>query len=404
MATGPNLHGRHGAIMACGEITHALYEVGLQTNRTVVDVISPECVDALKSIHHVLHERKQYRGFGGALMRPAICSLIGKLSLSKMPFKNDPIISAWQGLIDDTIHNLHLFSSGVKGGIIAAVVSALSALCEEYYQDQMGQADPQMQDALVSRYIGGLKSPQTLTRSGSALALGCLPTFMIRGKFKQIFDGLRQMCSVSQMEGNFTEARRDAVRAITHVCVKAGVCAHGRPDSTLCSDNVADVYGVLLSCLNDYTTDSRGDVGAWVREAAVTAVMELTLLVARDAPEILSPDLVKPMMCCLAQQMAEKIDRYRAHAGNAFLHLLHSTEPAVPHIPHREELLIILPVETLTSLNWNAPSQAFKYIAQLLGLPEYQYHTLLGLSVSVGGITESTVGGAAEYCPITEER
>uniref|UniRef100_A0A8C6VSP8 Tubulin-specific chaperone D n=1 Tax=Nothobranchius furzeri TaxID=105023 RepID=A0A8C6VSP8_NOTFU len=374
MATGPDLHGRHGAIMACGEVTHALYEV--------VEELQGK-VTKRKIYHHNKEKEFIYLFF-------PVCSLIGKLSLSKMPFKNDPIISAWQWLIDDTIHNLHLFSSGVKGGIIAAVVSALSALCEEYYQDQTGQADPQMQDALVSQYIGGLKSPQTLTRSGSALALSCLPTFMIRGKFKQIFDGLRQMCSVSQMEGNFTEARRDAVRAITLVCVKAGVCAHGRPDSTLCSNNIADVYGVLLSCLNDYTTDSRGDVGAWVREAAVTALMELTMLVARDAPEILSPDLVKPMMCCLAQQMAEKIDRYRAHAGNAFLHLLHSTKPAVPHIPHREELLIILPVETLTSLNWNAPSQAFKYIAQLLGLPEYRYHTLLGLSVSVGGLTEST--------------
>ena len=48
--------------------------------------------------------------------------------------------------------------------------------------------------------------------------------------------------------------------------------------------------------------------------------------------------------------------------------------------------------ETTTSLNWNAPSQAFQYITQLLGLPQYQYHTLLGLTVSVGGITESTVG------------
>uniref|UniRef100_A0A1A7XMF4 Tubulin-specific chaperone D n=1 Tax=Iconisemion striatum TaxID=60296 RepID=A0A1A7XMF4_9TELE len=373
MATGLDLHGRHGAIMACGEITHALYEVGLQTNRTVVDIICPECVEALKNVHYVLHERKQYRGFGGALMRPAVCRLIEKLSLSIMPFKNDPIISAWQWVIDDTIHNLHLFSSGVKGGITVAVVSALSALY-----------------ALVSQYIGGLKSPQTLTRSGSALALGCLPTFMIHSKLKQIVDGLQQMCSVSQMEGNFTEARRDAVKAITQVCVKAGVCAHGCPDSTLCSDNIADVYGVLLSCLKDYTTDSRGDVGAWVREAAVSSLMELTMLVARDAPEILSPDLVKPMMCCLAQQMAEKIDRYRAHAGNTFLHLLHSMKPAVPHIPHREELLFILPVETLTGLNWNAPSQAFKYVALLLALPEYQYHTLLGLSVSVGGITEST--------------
>uniref|UniRef100_A0A8C6P4W4 Tubulin-specific chaperone D n=1 Tax=Nothobranchius furzeri TaxID=105023 RepID=A0A8C6P4W4_NOTFU len=348
MATGPDLHGRHGAIMACGEVTHALYE--------------------LRQVFLMC------RGFGGALMRPAICSLIGKLSLSKMPFKNDPIISKYSLISDKPTLVLQ-----------AAVVSALSALCEEYYQDQTGQADPQMQDALVSQYIGGLKSPQTLTRSGSALALSCLPTFMIRGKFKQVgclFSNTFMI--MSQMEGNFTEARRDAVRAITLVCVKAGVCAHGRPDSTLCSNNIADVYGVLLSCLNDYTTDSRGDVGAWVREAAVTALMELTMLVARDAPEILSPDLVKPMMCCLAQQMAEKIDRYRAHAGNAFLHLLHSTKPAVPHIPHREEL------ETLTSLNWNAPSQAFKYIAQLLGLPEYRYHTLLGLSVSVGGLTEST--------------
>lgn len=48
--------------------------------------------------------------------------------------------------------------------------------------------------------------------------------------------------------------------------------------------------------------------------------------------------------------------------------------------------------ETITSLNWNAPSQAFQYITQLLALPQYQYHTLLGLTVSVGGITESTVG------------
>lgn len=48
--------------------------------------------------------------------------------------------------------------------------------------------------------------------------------------------------------------------------------------------------------------------------------------------------------------------------------------------------------ETRTILNWKAPSQSFQYITQLLGLTHYQYHTLLGLTVSVGGITESTVG------------
>ncbi|GAA6218208.1 tubulin-specific chaperone D [Lates japonicus] len=391
MAVGIDLHSRHGAILACAEITHALSKLGLQTNRTVVDLISSECVDALKNIHQMLHDRKQYRGFGGELMRPAMCGLIEKLSLSKMPFKNDPVITGWQWLIDDTIKSLHLVSSGAKDGIMVAVVSALSALCEEYYQAQAGQADSQMQNVLVSQYIEGLKSPQMLTRCGSALALGCLPRFMIHSKLKQIFEGLRQMCSVSQKEGSFTEARRDAVRAIAQVCVKAGVCANGSPDSALCSENVAEVYGTLLESMNDYTTDSRGDVGAWVREAAMTSLMDVTTLVVSSAPEILSPDVVNRMMCCLAQQAAEKIDRYRAHAGNIFLRLLHSTKPAVPHIPHQEELLSIFPVETATSLNWNAPSQAFQYIAQLLRLPQYQYHTLLGLTVSVGGITESTV-------------
>uniref|UniRef100_A0A8D0CXB9 Tubulin-specific chaperone D n=1 Tax=Sander lucioperca TaxID=283035 RepID=A0A8D0CXB9_SANLU len=378
MAVGIDLHGRHGAIMACAEITHALYKLGLQTNRTVVDIISSECVDALKNIHQKVSVTKCYVI---TFILSTVCGLIEKLSLSKMPFKNETVITGWQSLIDDTIKNLHL----------VAVVSALSALCEEYYQDEPGQANSGMQDVLVSQYIEGLKSPQMLTRCGSALALGSLPRFMIHSKLNQILEGLQQMCTVSQKDGSFTEARRDAVKAIAQVCVKAGVCAHGSPDSALCSENVAGVYGALLNSMNDYTTDSRGDVGAWVREAAMTSLMDVTKLVASIAPEILLPDLVKCMMCCLAQQAAEKIDHYRAHAGNVFLRLLHSTEPAVPHIPHQEELLSIFPVETTTSLNWNAPSQAFQYITQLLGLPQYQYHTLLGLTVSVGGITESTV-------------
>ncbi|KAM4598518.1 tubulin-specific chaperone D [Polymixia lowei] len=390
VATAIDLHSRHGAILACAEITHALYKLGTQTNRSVVDLISPECVDGLMNIHQTLGDRKQYRGFGGELMRPAVCTLIEKMSLSKMPFKHDPVITGWQWLIDDTLRSLHLMSGDARDGIKDAVVSALAALCEEYYQTQPGQADSKIQETLVSQYIGGLKSTEVLTRCGSALALGCLPRFMIQSKLQQILEGL-QTCIANQKEVNFTEARKDAVRAMAQVCVKAGVAAQGSPDSVLCAENVAEVYGALLGSMTDYTTDSRGDVGAWVREAAMTSLMDVTLLVAGGAPELLSPDLVRRLMCCLAQQAAEKIDRYRAHAGAVFLRLLHGAEPAVPHIPHREELLSIFPAELTAGLNWNAPSQAFPHITQLLRLPQYQYHTLLGLTVSVGGLTESTV-------------
>uniref|UniRef100_A0A665UT82 Tubulin-specific chaperone D n=1 Tax=Echeneis naucrates TaxID=173247 RepID=A0A665UT82_ECHNA len=381
MAVGLDLHNRHGAIMACAEITHALYKLGLQTNRPVVDMISSECVDALKNIHQMVRVSKAYHKTLNFRLKD-LCKNVQycKFFICVHTFSFMTGNTDWQGLIDDTLKSLHLYSSGAKDAI-----SALSALCEEYYKTQTGQADSQMQDVLVSQYIEGLESPKTLTRCGAALALGCLPRFMIHGKVKQVSV---QLCAhFRPFEISlFIEARRDAIRAIAQVCVTAGVCAHGSPDSILCSENIAKVYGTLLESMNDYTTDSRGDVGAWVREAAMTSLMDVTMLVAAGAPEILSPDLATRMMCCLAQQAAEKIDRYRAHAGNIFLRLLHSTEPAVPHIPHREALLNIFPV-----LNWNAPSQAFQYITQLLGLPQYQYHTLLGLTVSVGGMTESTV-------------
>ncbi|XP_053707339.1 tubulin-specific chaperone D [Synchiropus splendidus] len=392
MATGIDLHGRHGAILACAEITHALAKLAQETNSTVTDMISPDCLEKLKSIHQTLQDRKQYRGFNGELMRPAVCVLIEKLSLSKMPFKDDAVIVGWQWLIDDTIKTLHLISSRLQKSIMVAVVSALTALCEEFYQSEPGVADAERQDLLVSQYIEGLNSPQLFTRCGSALALGALPKFMIQSKLKQVLTALQHMCAITQREGTFTEARRDAVATIAQVCLKAGVGA----DTSLPAESVSEVYDCLLNCINDYTSDRRGDVGIWVREAAMSSLMEVTMLVCRDDPCILVPDQVCSMMSCLAQQAAETNDNSRVHAGNIFLHLLHSTEPEVPHIPHKEELLQIFTAEVKGSLNWRASSEVFPYVTKLLALPGYQYRTLLGLTASVGGISESTMQNSSQ--------
>lgn len=48
-------------------------------------------------------------------------------------------------------------------------------------------------DVLVSHYMNELKSHQMVTCCGSALALGCLPRFMIIGKLKQVW--LEYECS-----------------------------------------------------------------------------------------------------------------------------------------------------------------------------------------------------------------
>ena len=45
----------------------------------------------------------------------------------------------------------------------------------------------------------------------------------------------------------------------------------------------------------------------------------------------------------------------------------------------------------MKNMNWAAPASTFPKFVEFLSLPPYSYNTLLGLTVSVGGLTESLV-------------
>lgn len=70
-----------------------------------------------------------------------------------------------------------------------------------------------------------------------------------------------------------------------------GVSTSGSCDQCLCHGNVGVVYQSLFAAMEDYTTDSRGDIGAVVREAAMTGLEEVTLLLTTSEPSLLSPDM-----------------------------------------------------------------------------------------------------------------
>ncbi|CAJ0933370.1 unnamed protein product [Ranitomeya imitator] len=395
LTTGTDLHTRHGAILACAEITHALYKLAVQNDRSVADYLASDVISGLLSIHGSLQERQLYRGLGGELMRPAVCCLIEKLSLSKIPSPGPATVAEWQQLINDSLKCLHLFSSAARQKIKEAAVSALSALCNEFYQGPDGEVDPVTQGDMIGHYTAQLHSVEEMTRCGFSLSLGALPKFMLRRRLQQVLDGLRKVTTISGKDVGFAESRRDALKAMSQVCQSVGVDLDGSPSEVLCRENVTLVYDAMLNCMNDYTTDSRGDVGAWVREAAMAGLLDITLLLVRTAPELIGEDVCRRMMCSVAQQAAEKIDRFRAHAGSVFLSLLHH-DPCVPNIPHREALERIFHRSQTDCLNWNAPSQAFPRITQLLALLTYRYYVLMGLTVSVGGLTESTVRYSAQ--------
>ncbi|XP_072167628.1 tubulin-specific chaperone D-like [Diadema setosum] len=387
-ATGIDLNTRHGCLLAVAEVTHALFKYAQTQSKSVVDVIGNECLEGLKAITLKMEEGKMFRGMSGEILRPAVCTLIGKLSLSKLPFHGDPIIEQWETLIEDNIVRLQR----TERDIHSKSVAAMRMLCEEYYHDDRGVALPGIQDKVVDLYMKGLEDPNEMGRMGAALALGELPKFMVAGKFDQILESLiKAISATKEQDAIHAESRRDAVRSIAKLCTEVGVDAAGNPKSVVCESNLPAIYNCMLQSLKDYTTDSRGDVGAWVREGGMKSLYEVTSLVAKSNPTLLTPDIVSSVMPCLAQQAAEKIDRTRVCAGDAFLRLLHHSDPPIPHIPEREELLKVFPQSDIEELNWAAPSDTFKKITMLLGLPTYQYHVLLGLTVSVGGLTESLV-------------
>ncbi|XP_039246286.1 tubulin-specific chaperone D isoform X2 [Pipra filicauda] len=394
LSVGSDLHTRHGAILACAEITHALCKLAQENNRSVTYYFSEKSLEGLKQIHQELCSRQLYRGLGGELMRPAVCTLIEKLSLSKMPFRGDPIIGGWQWLINDSLRHLTLVSSGARQHIKESAVSALAALCNEFYINEEGEADPALQDELVTQYVSELQNTEEMIRCGFSRALGALPRFLLKGRLQQVLEGLKKVTLISPEDVSFAESRRDALIAIAKVCQTVGVKGEGSREEFVCRDNVDEIYATLLNGVTDYTTDSRGDVGGWVREAAMTSLMEVTLLLVQNEAELINASM--QIMCWLAQQSAEKIDKFRAHAGSVFLTLLHFDRPPVPHIPHRQELERIFPRSEKETLNWNAASEAFPRITQLLALPTYQYFVLLGLSVSVGGLTETTLRYSAQ--------
>uniref|UniRef100_A0A2K6K4Y0 Tubulin-specific chaperone D n=1 Tax=Rhinopithecus bieti TaxID=61621 RepID=A0A2K6K4Y0_RHIBE len=384
MTLSPDLHTRHGSILACAEVAYALYKLAAQENRPVTDHLDEQAVQGLKQIHQQVCVQPLGVGLGGELMRQAVCVLIEKLSLSKMPFQGDTIIDGWQWLINDTLRCLHLISSHSRQQIKDAAVSALATLCSEYYMKEPGEADPAIQEKLITQYLAELRSPEEMTRCGFSLALGALPGFLLKGRLQQVLAGLRAVTHTSPEDVNFPESRRDGLKAIARICQTVGVKA-GAPDEAVCSENVSQIYSALLGCMNDYTRDSRGDVGGWyVRSRGDVGFWYLRSKGGVGA-------CCERIMCCVAQQASEKIDRFRAHAISVFLTLLHFDSPPIPHVPHRGELEKLFPRSDVASVNWNAPSQAFSRITQLLGLPTYRYPVLLGLVVSLGGLTESTV-------------
>ncbi|XP_066141125.1 tubulin-specific chaperone D [Euwallacea fornicatus] len=368
-----DLNCRHGAVIAVGQIVYALSVLGDSSELRLTDALLGKIKDLIPKFRDNLY----FRGLGGELMKQACADFIEKCSLSKLPYHSDVVIDYWLALLNESL-------SYEVANVRMIAVSALPVLLKEYY------VSPDKSDVntlLVKNYVAEMSMEvKQSSRMGHALALGSLPKHILRPNFRFVVDSLINCTKISTATAKWAESRRDGVKALTAI-VSTMADEIGNDFN---EDYITKIYITFFQGLKDYTQDKRGDIGAWVREACVTGLQVLTLLLSERCPQLLISDLMNKVLSQIAQQAVEKIDRTRALAGKVFYSFIYNN-PRVPNIEHYDQLSLIFPKEECNMLNWNSAGSTFPKFVQLLQFPPYTYNVLLGLICSVGGLTESLV-------------
>lgn len=130
------------------------------------------------------------------------------------------------------------------------------------------------------------------------------------------------------------------------------------------------IMTTLLKALDDYSVDNRGDVGSWVREAAMDGLERCTyILCKRDSIGRIDPalelessadnnqlhslfdaNLATSIVGGICKQAVEKMDKLREAAAKVLQRILYNKIAYVQHIPHREKLEEIVP--NVVELKW----------------------------------------------------
>ena len=182
-------------------------------------------------------------------------------------------------------------------------------------------------------------------------------------------------------EDRDAEARVNAVKSLAAVCE---ILTASRTSTSLqfWVDDMPlflliknEVMRSLFKALDDYSVDNRGDVGSWVREAAMDALERCTyILCRRDAihsekgikefsqvlkhdvsqnnqvNSLFTEEMAVNLVEGIVKQAVEKMDKLREIAAKVLQRILYNKTIYVPFIPYREKLEGIIPKDT--DLKW----------------------------------------------------
>ncbi|XP_023000016.1 tubulin-folding cofactor D isoform X1 [Cucurbita maxima] len=389
---------RHGATLAVGEVVLSLHQCG--------HILSSDIQKRVAGIVPAIEKARLYRGKGGEIMRAAVSRFIECISLSHLPL----LEKTKRMLLDALNENLRHPNSQIQN----AAVKSLKPFVLAY----LATADAGKSGNITTKYLEQLSDPNVAVRRGSALALSVLPYEFLANRWKDV---LLKLCCSCAIEDNpddrDAEARVNAVRGLVSVCE---TLVQGREFSNV--DELPLLYLIkdevmasLFKALDDYSVDNRGDVGSWVREAAMIGLEKCTyILCARDSNgftkklnsvgseqeslhcEMSEKDqtnsffdsaMATSLVGGICKQAVEKLDKLREAAAMVLLRILYSKVILVPHIPFRDTLEEIIPDDP--NMKWAVPAVSYPHFVRLLQFGCYSKTVMSGLVISIGGMQDS---------------
>ena len=374
----PTLDQRHGASIGVSEI--------LLKSAALKITIPIESQKLIRDLIPKIEKARLFTGKGGVFMRVGVCRIMHAMSVCGFEL-TDKIILRLQDSLDENIKH-------ANEEVQAAAVDAFAAFAACYYKSESSNML-----ARVEKYIGLLRTEKifSVTR-GVASALGELPISLLISTLPKVIEGLVNATVIQEKpDDRDAETRRNALLALGRICATVAL--------TVTDFNVGievplfeHIGMTCIRCFGDYSTDNRGDVGSWVREAAMQVLEKLLPLWVTCSKQIgensrvvgtLKAEFVESVFVLLAKQMVEKINRVRSIAGTIFSTLLHMSSPAIPFIPEFDSIQSL--IRNREQIDWSAPTVTFPILIKFLDFPVYRSRVLEGLIVSVGGLTESLV-------------
>jgi hypothetical protein len=143
------------------------------------------------------------------------------------------------------------------------------------------------------------------------------------------------------------------------------------------------MYNALISGLDDYTVDDRGDVGSWIRIASIQALTSVSVtlltLAKTDATytDYIPADLYQKAIAGILKQGVERLDNVRQQAGESIHCLLKCPLPSMgdtnPWKFHGEELFIELLLRYVTGKTFSDAFLTLFKVKLLLRTTEFAH-------------------------------